>query len=113
MPGATSDSRHRILALNGPGSPSPGEGGHLGGGRIRAIECLKHFTPSGQLSSWQGGGIQRLPLNTSLMGTYLPTGLCPGTWHFVIPTDPVVDGLCWLVPVDLWRPRLLYPQLAF
>lgn len=48
-----------------------------------------------------GWGHTDLLLDTNLMGTYLPTSLCPGTWHLVIPTDPVVNGLCWLVPVDL------------
>lgn len=35
-------------------------------------------------------------------GTHLPTGFCPGTWHLVVPADPVMNGLCWLFPVDLW-----------
>lgn len=49
----------------------------------------------------QGWGMQLSFQTPTSWGTYLPTSLCPGTWHLVIPTDPVVNGLCWLVPVDL------------
>lgn len=32
---------------------------------------------------------------------YLPINLCPGTGDFVVPSDPVVESLSSLVPVDL------------
>lgn len=71
----------------------PGPGG-LGLGSASGQRSRSSHVPAVQQ---QGPGARPVPA----AGTHLPTGLRPGARHLVVPTDPVMDGLCRLVPVDL------------